>query len=84
MDELFKAKNGSHEPTHLVHVASDILATSRECFDYLGNDIVDLHIIPFTKNSKLKRIHASGKLRPYFPFHIEQLNNPKVLFHELH
>ena len=83
IDELYKGKSGSHEPAHLVHIASDILATSRECFDYLGKDIVDLHIVPFTQNPKIKHKHASGKLRTYFPFHIEQLIKPKELFHEL-
>lgn len=41
MNELFSAKKESRDPAQLVHVASDILSTTRECFDYIAQDIVE-------------------------------------------
>jgi hypothetical protein len=83
MNELFTAKKESRDPSNLVHVASEILATTRECFDYLGQDIVDSYIVPLTTKSKIKSDYTSGKLRAYFPFHEGQLTKSNALFHEL-
>lgn len=83
MNELFEAKKESRDPANIVHVASEILSTSRECFDYLGQDIVDSYIVPLTTKSKIKSDYTSGKLRAYFPFHESQLTKSSALFHEL-
>jgi hypothetical protein len=83
MDELFASKKESRDPAFLVHAAADIIAAARECFDYLGQDIVDLYIIPFTKSTKFKKKYESGALRAYFPFHELQVKNPDAIFHEV-
>jgi len=83
MNELFSAKKEDRDPEHLVHAASEVLATSRECFDYLAQDIALLHILPHTSQTKIKNDYADGKLRAYFPFHPSQLTKPSALFNEL-
>lgn len=83
MNELFEAKKGDRDPAYLVHAASEIIATSRECFDYLGQDIVDCYVIPFTSNSKFKNDYAAGTLRAYFPFHESQVKDSGKLFNQV-
>jgi hypothetical protein len=76
MSELFSAKNEDRDPTYLVHAAADVLAAARECFDYLGQDIIECWIIPNTANPKLLKAYADGKLKSYFPFYTSQ--NPSL------
>lgn len=83
MSELFEAKRNDRDPRHLVHLAADIIATSRECFDYLAQDIVEQFVLPFTQVTKFKADHASGKLHAYFPFHEPQVRGAGKLFHEV-
>ena len=83
MDELFSAKKQSRDPKFLIHAAADVVATARETFDYLGKDIVEYYMLPNTKNSKLKKDYAAGKLKVYFPFHEPQVKSPNGIFHEL-
>ena len=83
MNELFEAKKSERDPAHLVHAASEVIATSRECFDYLGQDIVDNFVIPFTSSAKIKNDYATGSLRAYFPFHESQVKYPGKLFNEV-
>ena len=83
MDELFSAKKESRDPKFLIHAAAEVVATARETFDYLGQDIVEQYLLPNTKNAKIKKDYASGKLKVYFPFHEPQVKAPHGTFHEL-
>jgi len=78
MDELFTAKREARDPNNLVHAAADVLSNSRECFDYLGQDILETHILPLTKNNNLLTKHSQGKVRAYFPFYESQLRKKAV------
>lgn len=83
MDELFTAKKESRDPQFLMHSAAEVVATARETFDYLGQDIVEHYLLPNTRNAKLKKDHAAGKLKVYFPFHEPQVKASHGSFHEL-
>ncbi|MBI4641753.1 MAG: hypothetical protein HY731_13740 [Candidatus Tectomicrobia bacterium] len=83
MNALFEAKKAAKDPTFLVHTCADIIATARECFDYLAQDIIECHIIPGTSNQKLKQDHAAGKVKAYFPFYASQVTKPGTPFFEL-
>jgi len=83
MDELFAAKKENRDPKFLIHAAAEVVATARETFDYLGQDIVEHYLLPNTKNAKLKKDHAAGKLKAYFPFHEPQVKALHGNFHEL-
>lgn len=80
--ELLAAKREDRDPKFLVHAAADVVATARETFDYLGNDIFEQYIHPNTQNAKLKQSYADGKLNIYFPFYESQLTGAG-LFSEL-
>jgi hypothetical protein len=83
MDELFSAKKASRDPKFIIHAAAEVVATARETFDYLGQDIVEQYLLPNTKNAKIKKAYASGKLKVYFPFHEPQVKESDGTFHEL-
>ena len=83
MNELFEAKNASRDPAFLVHTAADIISTVRECFDYLGQDIIECHIIPNTQKQRFRTDYAAGKLKAYFPYYSSQMTNSNSVFHEL-
>lgn len=83
MNVLFEAKRESKDPAFLVHACADIVSNVRECFDYLAQDIVECHIIPFTSNNKLKQAHAAGKLKVYFPYYEAQLKRSDSPFFDL-
>lgn len=83
MDELFSAKKESRDPKFLIHAAAEVVATARETFDYLGQDIVEQYLLPNTKNTKIKKDYASGKLKVYFPFHEPQVKASHGTLHEL-
>lgn len=82
MDELFAAKKEARDPKNLVHAAADVLSNSRECFDYLGQDILETHILPLTQNTDLLTKHKQGKIKAYFPFYESQLKK-KAIYAEL-
>ncbi|MCX8892252.1 hypothetical protein [Vibrio parahaemolyticus] len=82
MGELFRAKRDGQDPKHLTHAVSDILSNSRECFDYLGQDILEKHILPLTRNTKLLQDYQQGRVKAYFPFYESQLQK-KALYAEL-
>lgn len=82
MDELFAAKREQRDPKNLVHAAADVLSNSRECFDYLGQDILYTHILPLTDNETILNSHKQGKLKAYFPFYESQLKK-KAVYAEL-
>ena len=75
MNALFNAKRADQDPAFLVHTCADIIATVRECFDYLGQDIIDVYILPATNNR--------GKLKAYFPFYETQVSKASSVFQEL-
>lgn len=83
MNELFKAKNTSSDPEFLVHTVADIISTVRECFDYVGQDIIECHILPQTQNQRILSDSASGRLKAYFPFYENQINRANSVFKEL-
>ncbi|QDD65532.1 hypothetical protein EJD96_15880 [Herbaspirillum seropedicae] len=73
LEKLNEAEDGKHEFRFISQDAASILSTAREVFDYLANDIVDHHVIPVTSDAALKKRHADGKLKVYFPFYPKQL-----------
>jgi hypothetical protein len=78
MNELFAAKKQQRDPAHIVHTAADILSTVRECFDYLGQDIVESYLLQ--NSPTLSSQKAAGKLKAYFPFHLPQILGEKSIF----
>jgi hypothetical protein len=83
MTVLFDAKKNSSDPDFLVHTCADIISTVRECFDYLGQDIIDGCIIPATTNTRILQDHVAGKLKSYFPFYGAQVSKPRTVYYEL-
>lgn len=83
MKALFAAKKSSSDPTFLVHTCADIISAARECFDYLGQDIIEGYIVPNTTSQKIKNAHANGTLKAYFPYFQGQLTKADSIFLEL-
>ena len=83
MNMLFSAKTTASDPAHLVHTCADIISTARECFDYLGQDIIGGYIVPNTKNQKILQANANGNLKSYFPYYATQITKSDSVFHEL-
>jgi hypothetical protein len=83
MNTLFEAKMAASDPAFLVHTCADIISSARECFDYLGQDIIECHIIPKTSNQRFLQDHSAGRLKAYFPFYDRQVSRPDSIFHEL-
>jgi len=75
MTDMFQAKKAGIEVKHIIHSASEILSTARECYDYCANDIEDNLVIPRTVNKKLISKYNSGNMRVYFPFRSAHLQN---------
>lgn len=85
--DLTKALLGSYEgdrplPQFLRQTAENILAHARECFDHLGVDLIEQHLLPHAESEFVANYH-SGKAAHYFPFFMSQLNNPKNAFQKL-
>lgn len=83
MNALFSAKKASSDPMFLVHTCADIISTIRECFDYLGQDIIERYVVPNTTNAKIQKAHSDGTLKGYFPYFSSQLAMPNSIFFEL-
>ncbi|MEK6581488.1 MAG: hypothetical protein AABZ25_03795 [Nitrospirota bacterium] len=83
MGELFESKRERRDPAFLVHTAADIIVTVRECFDYLGQDIIDCYIVPNTQDPRVRKDHAAGKLKAYFPYYESQVTRADSVFNEL-
>lgn len=83
MNTLFAAKQSSSDPAFLVHACADIISSARECFDYLGQDIIAGHIAPKSTNAKTAKSYADGSLKAYFPYYSGQLTKTDSIFHEL-
>lgn len=83
MNTLFAAKKAASDPAYLVHACAEIVATTRECFDYLGQDIIAGHIVPKTANAKTSKAYADGTLKAYFPYFAGQITKADSIFYEL-
>lgn len=63
------------EPAYLANLAHDILANSRECFDYLAHDLIEGYVIPHA-NDQWRQQYAAGKTKKlYFPFFMKQVDD---------
>jgi hypothetical protein len=83
MAALYASQKERKEPKFIVHTVADILSSTRECYDYCAQDILQEKIINLTKNSKILDRHKKGRLRAYFPFYENELSNSNNPFHEL-
>jgi hypothetical protein len=83
MNSLFAAKKSSCDPAFLAHACADIISAARECFDYLGQDIIGVYIVPKTANPKTSKAYTDGTLKAYFPYFSQQLTKTDSIFYEL-
>lgn len=83
MNALFSAKKATSDPAFLVHTCADIISTARECFDYVGQDIIDGYVVPNTTSAKIKEAYTDGTLKAYFPYFQNQLLKSDSTFFEL-
>ena len=83
MNTLFAAKKSSSDPDFLVHTCADIISAARECFDYLGQDIIVEIIVPKTTNAKISKANADNTLKAYFPYYSGQLTKTDSVFFDL-
>jgi len=83
MNTLFAAKKSASDPAFLVHACADIISAARECFDYLGQDIIAAHIVPNTTNPKTSKAFADGTLKAYFPYYAGQITKVDSIYYEL-
>ncbi len=83
MKEIIASYRGQIDsPRYLGQIAETILSGTRECFDHLGMDIIEGHVLPGA-DEKLRRAFRLGRLKTYFPFFRSQLEQPKFPFHRL-
>jgi hypothetical protein len=83
MGALTQAQREDRDPKYLTQAAADVVGAAREVFDYLGQDIFELHLLPHTTNQNLRKKHAEGRLNMYFPFHPGQITRVGADLHEL-
>ncbi|MFH0998100.1 MAG: hypothetical protein V1844_21760 [Pseudomonadota bacterium] len=83
MNTLFAAKKSASDPTFLVHTCADVISATRECFDYLGQDIIAAHIVPNTTNPKTSKAFADSTLKAYFPYYAGQITKADSIYFEL-
>ena len=83
MNTLFSAKKSSIDPAFIIHSCGDIISAARECFDYLGQDIIEGYIVPGTTNPKISKAFTGGTLKAYFPYFTNQLTKTDSPFFEL-
>lgn len=83
MDTLYDAKESGTDPAFLAHICADIISAARECFDYVGQDIVAAYIVPNTINPKTVKAFTDGTLKAYFPYYAEQITKPGAIYNEL-
>ena len=57
MNALFEAKKAACDPAFLAHTFADIISSARECFDYLGQNIIECHLLAKTSNEGILRAH---------------------------
>ena len=78
------AENDSYKaqgalPKFVAQIAGNILADARQCFDQLGKDLIESHLLPVAK-AKFVRDYNSGKMRTYFPLYETMLSQPNGIF----
>ncbi len=83
MNILLQGKKATTDPAFLVHTCADIISTVRECFDYLGQDIIESHIVSKSTNQRVLQEHAAGRLKAYFPYFSTQVTKTTSVFSEL-
>lgn len=66
-------------PQFVAQRAENILSQTRECFDHLGRDLIEGHLLPHAKASFV-RMYNDGKVKCYFPFYLSQLTQEKERF----
>jgi hypothetical protein len=92
-NQISDATTGSYKvegsvPKFISQMAGDVLARSRECFDHLGKDLIEAHLLPVA-DAKLAADYKSGKMTSsksgdlitYFPYYTSMLEQPHRLFH---
>jgi hypothetical protein len=77
-DMMFSAGFENRTVAHLGLIASEILACSREIFDFCAIDIVEAIVVP--ASTEHAKSHAAGKLRAYYPFYKSQLTSKGSAF----
>lgn len=75
-------RNGDPLPQFVAHRAADILSHARECFDHLGMDLLEQHLLP-NASAKFQKAYAAGSVKNYFPFYAGQLQAGKFGFDQL-
>ncbi|MGX0955972.1 hypothetical protein AB7M18_002100 [Pseudomonas viridiflava] len=83
LNTLYLANSTASDPAHLVHTCADIISSVRECFDYLGQDIISAYVVPNTTNAKTSTAFSNGTLKAYFPYFSTQIKRPDSIFAEL-
>jgi hypothetical protein len=83
MNTMYTAKNSGSDPAYLVHTCADIVSVARECFDYIGQDIIAAYIVPNTPNPKTSKAFADGTLKAYFPYFAKQITKADSIYNEL-
>lgn len=78
---VFDAGMHGVEVKFMSTMASDILACSREVFDFCSLDIAEVHIAPHDANVATGL--STGTLKCYFPFYKNQLTKKNGLFYKL-
>ncbi len=64
------------DPGYLGLLADDILANTRECFDYLAHDLVESYALP-SASSQWQQQYELGRQKIYFPYFTSQIENWK-------
>lgn len=60
------------EPAYLANLTDDILANSRECFDYLAHDLIDAYVIP-NATDQWRQQYVDGRKKINFPYFVKQV-----------
>jgi hypothetical protein len=79
--EMDSYKEGGELPRFVGQIAGNILGDARQCFDQLGRDLIEGHLLPVAK-PKFIRDYESGEMSTYFPLYESMLLQPKKVFHQ--
>ena len=63
-----------------LHKLRAIFLLMRQCFDQLGKDLIEGHLLPVAKARFVKAYH-SGEVKTYFPLYETMLSQPKGTFY---
>lgn len=72
VQSLIESYETDHLPKFVSLKAEDILSNTRECFDYLAQDLIEGYLLPTAEETFVQNYQA-GKLKVYFPFFESQL-----------